>query len=324
MNKKYIAGFIAFIVLVALYSCCFIVNETQQAVITRFGSPVRDTITSAGIYLKLPFVDQANFFEKRILEWDGDVVNPIPTKDKKNIIVDTTARWKITNARRFLERVSTVDMAQSRLDDIIDSNVRDIISRHRLVDIVRNTDRVLDIIKEEQATESLAVVQDQEEIIHKITLGREKITREILKNAQPIIEEYGIELIDVRIKGLMYSNAVLETVYNRMISNYGIKAQSFSSEGDKKKSQIEGKTELEIKTIRSEAYKKAQVLRGEGDAIAAKTYANALLIDPDFYHFQQSLEAYEEAINKNSSLIIGTDSEFFRVLKDGDKTSASQ
>lgn len=317
--KKAILGILAVIVFVVVYSSYFIVNETEQVVITQFGKPVRNAISEAGIYFKIPLVEEANVFEKRILEWDGDVSTPIPTRDKKNIIVDTTARWKIVDPLKFLQSVGTFNSAQSRLDDIIDSNVRDVISSHDLIDIVRNSNRVVDVIRKEAQSESFAALEDKETVTKKISLGREAITRQILKKSQPIISKYGIELIDVRIKGLMYSKTVLETVYKRMISQYGIKAQNLRSEGDKERSQIEGDTEYQVKKIRSEAYRKAQIIRGEGDATAAKIYAETLLIDPDLYHFQRSLEAYAEAIEKNSTIILGADSEFFKVLKNGSK-----
>lgn len=315
--KKIISIIIAFFILGILFSSYFVVNEGEQVVITRFGKSIRQPITEAGIYFKTPIIDTANFFDKRIMEWDGDMTNPIPTKDKKNIIIDTTARWHIVDPLKFMQTVGNETGAQSRLDDIIDSNVRDIISKNDLIEIVRNSNRVIDVLKIEQQGESFNTQPDQEIISSLIQVGREKTTRMILKKSQPIIEKYGIELIDVRIKGAMYSAAVLETVYQRMISQYGIKAQNLRSEGDKKKAEIEGQTELDLKTIRSEAYKKSQLLRGEGDATAAKIYADALKIDPDFYGFQKSLEAYEQIINSNTSLIIGTDSEMFRVLKNG-------
>ena len=286
--------------------------------IARFGKPIGKPITAAGIYFKIPLIDKANFIEKRILEWDGDP-NQIPTKDKKNIMVDSTARWKIVDPLVFLQSVGTEEAAHTRLDDIIDSSVRNTITTHDLIDIVRDSDRVIDVILQEYMMESFAVIQDQEAMAAKITQGRELLTRDILEKSRPIIKSYGIELIDVRIKGLMYSDAVLETVYQRMISQYGIKAQNLRSEGDKKKSKIEGDTELDVKTISSEAYKKTQIVRGEADAEAAKIYADVLQAEPEFYHFQRSLEAYENAINKNSTLIMGADSEFFRVLRDGDK-----
>lgn len=316
--KKSVILIPVFLFLVLSYSSYFIVNEIQQAVITRFGKPIGQPITTAGVYFKIPLVDKVNFIEKRILEWDGDP-NQIPTKDKKNIMVDATARWKIVDPLVFLQSVGTEEAAQTRLDDIIDSSVRNTITSHDLIEIVRDSDRVIDVVLQEYMMESFAVIQDQEAMAAKITRGREILTRDILEKSRPIIKSYGIELIDVRVKGLMYSDAVLETVYQRMISQYGIKAQNLRSEGDKKKSKIEGDTELDVKTISSEAYKKAQIVRGEADAEAAKIYADVLQAEPEFYHFQRSLESYENSINKNSTLIMGADSEFFRVLRDGDK-----
>lgn len=315
--KRTVIAIAALITLIVVYSSYYIVNETQQVVVTRFGKPVSRPISHAGMYFKIPVIDTANLYEKRILEWDGDISTAIPTKDKKNIIVDATARWRITDPLVFLQSVGSEEAAQTRLDDIIDSNLRDTISKHQLIEIVRNSNRVLDVINREYLTEKLAIAQDKEEVTAKIELGRDKITREILKKSQPIIEKYGIELIDVRIKGLMYSQAVLETVYKRMISQYDIKAQNLRSEGDKKKAQIEGEMELEIKQIRSNAYKEAQTIRGEGDAQSTKTYADAYKVNPNFYQFQKSLEAYEHAIDENTTLIMGTDSEFYKVLKEG-------
>ncbi|MCP5464253.1 MAG: protease modulator HflC [Deltaproteobacteria bacterium] len=311
--------FIIFLILglVVVSSSYFVVNETEQVVITRFGAPVRNTIQKAGIYFKAPIVEQANFFEKRILEWDGEASKPIPTRDKKNIIIDATARWRITNPLVFLQSVGSMESAQSRLDDIIDSNVRDIVSKHSLVEIVRNSNRVINIIQQEYESESFAAVQDEESIIREIKDGRDQITRDVLKKSQPIIEKYGIKLIDVRIKGLIYSKVVLENVFRRMTSQYQIKAQNLRSEGDRKKSEIQGETEFELKEIESGAYKQAQIIRGEGDAEAARIYAETLSVDPDFYQFQRSLEAYQEAIKENAVLLMGTESEFFRVLKTG-------
>lgn len=317
--KRYGVLIILFFALIVVYSSYFIVNETEQVVITRFGKPVRQPITTAGIYFKIPLIDKANVFEKRILEWDSDRDEAIPTKDQKNIIIDATARWKIVDPLRFLETVRSEPQAQSRLDDIINSNIKDVITKHQLIEIVRNSNRVLDVIQEEFKEQAYAITQGQEEVTARIEFGREKLTREIITRSQPVIKSFGIELIDVRIKWLMYSQAVLESVYNRMISVYKIKAQNLRSEGDKKRSQIEGETEFEVKQIQSEAYRKAQEIRGEGDALAAKIYAEALSVDPEFYQFQKSLQAYDTAIDNNAFLIMGTDSEFFRVLKYGAK-----
>ncbi|MBU0506470.1 MAG: protease modulator HflC [bacterium] len=318
--KKIVTLIIFVLAITVVSSSFFIVNETEQVVITRFGKPVRNIIKSAGIYFKIPLVEKANIFEKRILEWDGhvDVSEPFLTKDKKSIIVDTTARWRIKEPLQFLQAFHAEDRAQSRLDDIIDSNVRNVIQKMELIEVVRNSNRVLTVIHEENMNDEAALMQDIEEVAQQIHLGRDKITRMILEQSRKDMETWGVELIDVRIKGLIYSQSVLENVFNRMISQYGIKAQNLLSNGDRRRSEIEGKTELEVKQIRSEAYKNAQEIRGHGDATAAKIYAETLTIDPEFYHFQRSLDAYGKAIDKNSTLILGTESEFFRVLKKGD------
>ncbi len=316
--KRIVLGILLILTLIVTYSSYYIVGETELVVVTRFGKSIGSPITTAGIYFKIPIIDTANYFDKRIMEWDGDTTNPIPTKDKKNITVDATARWRIVDPLKFMQTIGSETAAQSRLDDIIDSNVRDVISQHDLIELVRNSNRVLEALQQEKNSESsFTMIQDDEAVTSKIEIGREKTTREILKKSQPIIANYGLELIDVRIKGLMYSQSVLETVYRSMISQYEIKGQNLRSEGDREKSGIEGETELDLKKISSEAYKKSQLLRGEGDAKAAQIFAEALKVDPDFYHFQKSLEAYEESIQGNTTVILGTDSELYRVLKDG-------
>jgi membrane protease subunit HflC len=320
MKKFFLFAFL-FFAFIVFYSSYFIVNEIEQVIITRFGKPIGKPIAQSGLYFKTPIIDKANYFEKRILEWDGDP-NQIPTKDKKNIAVDITARWKIIDPLKFFQTVGNEEGAQTRLDDIIDSAVRNEISNHNLIEIVRNSDRILNVIKKEYELEGLGITQDQEEIADQIKVGRDKLTREILAAATASVEKFGIKLIDVRIKGLMYSQAVLQTVYQRMISQYGIKAQNLRSEGDKKKSKIEGEQELEVKTISSGAFKKSQEIRGQADAEAAKIYANALNVDAEFYHFQRSLETYKNMIGANTTIILGSDSELFKVLKSAGKSGS--
>jgi membrane protease subunit HflC len=315
--KKIVFIVFALIAFIVVYSSYFIVNETEQVVITRFGDPVGKPIMKAGVYFKIPVIDTANYIDKWIQEWDGNVENAIPTRDKKNIIVDTTARWKIVDPLLFIQTVGSTTAAHSRLDDIVDSNVRDIISRHDLIEIVRNSNRVVEVINKDESADLIAAVEDTGTLLSTIQKGRDAITREILSKSKPIIEKYGIELIDVRIKGLMYSKAVLENVYARMNTEYGVKAQRLRSEGDRQKLQIQGQTEYQVKKIRSEAYAKAQGIKGEADATATKIYADAYQMDPAFYNFQKSLEAYQNGVDKNTTLIIGTDAQFFKTLKSG-------
>lgn len=310
--KTLITLFFAFIILGVFSSTMFVVNETEQVVVTRFGRSIGDTIQMPGLYFKIPLIDDARYFEKRILEWDGDT-NQIPTKDKKYIIVETTARWKITNPLTFLQTVGTETGAQTRLDDIIDSSVRNEITSHNLIEIVRNSNRVIDVLKKEQNEAQTEEKTDVDEI----TIGRDQITRNILKKAIPTIEKYGIELIDVRVKGLNYEVSVEDKVYNRMISERNKIAQKLRSEGFAEKAKIQGKLNFDLKKIESEAYREAQKAKGEADAEATRVYANAFGADPELYRFLTSLDAYDKAIGTNGTLVVSTDAEFFKVLKAG-------
>lgn len=313
MKSKLILAILV-VALFAALSCFFIVKETQQVVITRFGRPIGQPITTAGLHFKMPLIDKTVVFEKRVLEWDGDP-NQIPTRDKKYILVDSTARWKIVDALTFLQTVGNETGAQSRLDDIIDSSIRNEITQHDLIEIVRNSNRVLDILNDESeettAEEELGSVN--------ITVGRELITRNVLKDAQIIIRKYGIELTDVRIKGLNYEASVQEKVFNRMISERKKIAEKIRSEGLAEKAKIDGKRHLELKTIEAKAYREAEEVRGEADALSTKTYAEAYLVDADFYNFMASLKSYTDIIDKNGVLIMGTDTEFLKVLKSAGK-----
>lgn len=310
--KKTITIIAIFISLIIVSSGFFIVYETEQVVITRFGKPVGDPIQTPGMYFKIPVIDKATYFDQRILEWDGHP-NQIPTKDKKYILIDTTARWKIIDPLTFLQTVGNETGAQTRLDDIIDSAVRNEVTSHNLIEIVRGSNRVIDVLKEQHLQEK----SEEESTIEKIKVGRDKITRNILKRAKPTIKKYGIDLIDVRIKGLNYEESVREKVYNRMISERKKIAEKLRSEGKAEKAKVKGKLNLELKTIESEAYRQAQEIKGEADAEATKIFAKAYDIDPALYRFLTSLEAYEKAIDKNGSLIMGTNAEFLDVLKKG-------
>jgi len=300
---------IAFI-LVVLGNTFYTLDEGQQAIIVQFGRPVGDTITTAGLQVKLPFIQVVRRFEKRLLVWDGDP-NQIPTKGREFIWVDTTARWRIADARKFLENVATEAGAQSRLDDIIDSVVRDEVSNSELVELVRSTSWV---IPEDQALEAVPK-EREEELKKKIARGREEITRIILNEAQKIIPQYGIELVDVRIKRLDYVKSVREKVYERMISERRRIAAQFRSEGEGRSAEILGEMEKELRQIRSTAYRKVQEIRGRGDAEATLIYGQAYNRDPEFYAFLRTLESYREGDHSNSTLLLTTDSDFYRYLK---------
>jgi membrane protease subunit HflC len=288
----------------------YTLEEGQQAVIVQFGRPVGEPVTEAGLHIKLPFVQEVRRFEKRLLIWDGDP-NQIPTKGREFIWVDTTARWRIVDAKKFLENVASEAGAQSRLNDIIDSVVRDQVSSSELVELVRSAS--WEVPKQEVLEEVPA--EQEEELRKRITRGREEITRTILAEARRIIPQYGIELVDVRIKRLDYVESVREKVYARMISERKRIAAQFRSEGEGRSAEILGTMEKELRQIRSTAYWRVQEIHGKGDAEATRIYGDSFGRNPEFYAFHRTLEVYREGSNKNSVLILTTKSDFYRYLK---------
>jgi membrane protease subunit HflC len=308
---KFTAVILVVATLLILSGTFYILEEGQQAIVLQFGRPVGEPVTDAGLHIKLPFVHEVRRFEKRLLIWDGDP-NQIPTKGREFIWLDTTARWRIADAKKFLESVATEAGAQSRLDDIIDSVVRDQVSGSELVELVRSAS--WEIPKGEVLEEVPAELEA--ELKKTITRGREELTRTILAEARKVIPQYGIELMDVRIKRLNYVESVREKVYARMISERKRIAARFRSEGEGRSAEILGTMEKELRQIRSSAYRRAQEVRGKADAEATRVYGEAYGRDPEFFAFSNTLEAYKEGQNKNSVLILTTDSEFYRYLKE--------
>ncbi len=303
--KKGILLIVVIVAVLLAQNALYVVNEAEQAIVTQFGKPVGDIIPP-GIHLKTPFLQDVNRFEDRILKWDGDP-NQIPTKDKRFIWIDTTARWKITDPLQFFKTVATERGAQSRLDDIIDSVVRDAVSGHLLVELVRGIDYQPEGSEEFEVE---GVVVKPEEM-----LGREQILNNILQKASASTPEYGIELIDVQIKRINYVEQVRTRVYERMINERKKVAAQYRSEGEGEKAEILGQMQRELKTITSEAYRKALEVRGAADAEAAAIYANAYNQDKDFYNFLRTLESYKKTISGNGKMIISTDSDYYRYLK---------
>ncbi len=303
-------GLVAAALAVTLYSAFYTVEEGKQAVIVQFGRPVGAPVTEAGLHVKLPFVQEVLIFEQRILIWDGDP-NQIPTKGREFIWVDTMARWRIADAKKFLESVATEAGATSRLNDIIDSVARDQVSNSELVDLVRSASWVAP--KDELLAEVPAEVQA--ELKKEVVRGREELTRTILAKAREVVPQYGIELVDVRIKRLDYVDSVREKVYARMISERKRIAARFRSEGEGQSAEILGTMEKELRQIRSTAYRQVQEVRGKADAEATRIYGAAYGEDPEFYAFSRTLEAYKEGQNTNSTVILTTDSDYYRYLK---------
>ena len=286
-------------------------QEGQQVVILQFGRPVGAPVTEAGLHFKLPFVQEVRRFEKRLLVWDGDP-NQIPTAGREFIWLDTTARWRIVDPLKFLESVATEQGAQSRLDDIIDSAARDLISANSLVELVRSSswETPKGEVLEEAPKEII------EELRKEVQLGREEITRAILVQARKITPQYGIEVVDVRIKRLNYVESVREKVYARMTSERKRIAARFRSEGEGQSAEVLGNMEKELRQIRSGAYRKVQEIRGKADATATGVYGKAYGQDPEFYAFSRTLEALKEGQNKNSVILLTTDSDYYKYLKD--------
>jgi len=285
---------------------CYTLDETEQAVVTRFGEPIGEAVVTPGLHFKVPFTDTVNSFEKRWLEWSGDP-NQIPTKDKKYIWVDTFARWRISDPLRFFQRVRDERTAQSRLNDIIDGETRNAIANYNLIEAVRVSNRAFE--DEESALNTAQTAAE------KVDIGREKITRAILERASAVVAEFGIELVDVQIRRINYVDEVQTKVFERMISERKRIAEKSRSEGMGRAAEIRGQKELELKRIESEAYRRAEEIRGKADAEATKIYAEAFNKDPEFYQFLRSLEAYRSTVDENTSLLMGTDSDFFQYLR---------
>ena len=297
------------IILIAIFSGAYIIDETEQVIITQFGKAIGKAKKDPGLYFKIPVFQQANFFPKNLLEWDGDP-GQVPTLDKTYIYVDTFARWKIGDPLKFFQTVNNVMGAQARLDDIIDPAVRNFITSYPLIETVRNSNRELDIDEEAGAGHA-----DEERPLGAVKTGREKITQGIMAQAQPKLVAFGIELVDVQIKRLNYVEQVRKSVYGRMIAERKQIAQKFRSEGEGEARIIEGNREKELLRITSEAYKIAQEKMGKADAESTMIYAQAYNQDPEFYTFVKSLDVYEKTMDKESSLLLSTDSDFLQFFK---------
>ncbi len=309
-NKLYVIGFIVVIAILVLTSAFYIVDETEQVVITQFGDPIGEPIKAAGLHIKMPFIQKATFFEERFLEWDGDA-NQIPTADKKYILVNTYARWRIVDALKFYQSVRTEGNAMSRIDDIIDGITRDFISENLLIEIVRNSNRKLAI-----SEENINIIEPDS---LKIEKGRREITRSILEEVKKVVPQYGIDVLDIRIRQINYIENVREKVFDRMISERKRIASLYRSEGQGQRAEIEGQMERELQRITSQAYRTAQEIKGEADAKATRIYANAYSRDPDFYSLWQTLDSYRNTIDSTGSLILSTDSEYLKYLKSASK-----
>jgi membrane protease subunit HflC len=309
-SKGILYGVIVIIVIILFFRAwpMYVVDETEQVVITQFGKAIGKPKTEPGLYFKIPIVQQANRFRKNLLDWDGDP-GQIPTLDKTFISVDTFARWKIVDPLKFFETVNNEIAALGRLDDIIDPAVRNFITSYPLIETVRMTNRELD-------TFEVGIDKVQEiSPLGEVKTGRANIVKGIMEQARPKLAEFGIELVDVKIKRINYVEEVQKSVYARMIAERKQIAEKFRSEGLGEARKIEGDKERDLKQITSEAYRTAQEIKGKADAEATTIYAKAYGLDADFYSFINTLDIYKEALDKDSTLVLSTDSEFFKYMK---------
>lgn len=324
-NISFVLIALTFAAAVTIFSASFVIPEGRQAVITQFGKPIR-SVREAGLHFKSPFIQDVRMIDLRILNWDGNP-NQIPTKDKKYIEVDTTARWKIVDPLKFIQTVQNENGARTRLDAILDGITRDVISSHNLVEAVRNSNTIIETIerrsKEIQAlresSEEGVIVADEEVTgeIELVEIGREKLSQLIIEPARIELASLGIELIDVQFKRISYERSVQEKVYARMISERERIAGKIRSYGKGEKAKIEGKTEKDLNQIESEAYRTVQAIKGEAEGQAIAIYAKAFNQDPDFYRFSRNLEAYERSMSDETKLLLSSQSKFWQVLKEG-------
>lgn len=306
--KKFVQ-LVLLIIIVALgvtvWDGFYVLEEGKQAVITQFGAPVGRPITEAGLKLKTPFIQKINIFEKKILIWDGDP-NQIPTNDKTFIYMENTARWRISDALRFMQAVGSEARAMSLLDNILDGTVRDLVNKNDLIEIIRSSDWSQEFMISDQASADLTQPPK---------LGRDKISQMVLESASKVTPQYGIELIEVMFKRVNYIETVRLKVYERMISERKRIAAEKRSLGEGQKAEILGRVERELKEITSGAKMEATAIKGKADAEATKIYGDTYGKHPEFYAFQKSLESYRDIITDNTSLVLSSDSDLFQYLQ---------
>ncbi|MDZ7683079.1 MAG: protease modulator HflC [Fodinibius sp.] len=288
----------------------YIVDETEQVIITQFGDPVGEAITDPGLKFKIPFAQTANYFDERYLGWDGDR-NQVPTKDKKFIFVDTYARWQITDPLQFFKRLRDERGAQSRLDDILDGETRNAVASHDLVEVVRTSNR--------EPKSGATITDVVEDSLEDISVGRDSLQTRIQQLGNKRAEDLGIKILDFRFKRINYVEDVRQTVYDRMISERNRIADKFRSEGQGEAARINGEKERELDRIQSQAFREAEEIRGQADAKATAIYAEAYNQSStarELYNFTRTMESYSKIFDDKTSIILSTDSEIYRYLND--------
>lgn len=307
MNKSILSFVVIAVLALGALQSAYVVDQAEQAIIVQFGEPIPGIVSKPGLHWKLPFIQEVRRFDKRIIAWDGDVTQ-IPTLGREFVLVDTTARWRITDPLKFLTSVRDEAGARTRLDDLIDSVARDIISETNLEEIIRSRDWSVDAAALDEAG-----VNREDVDLARPKKGRAVLEQEMLAAAAKLMPALGIELVDVRLKRINYIDSVGRQVETRMISERQSIAERFRSEGQGKSSEILGEMERELRRIRSEAERKAAEVRGKADGEATKIYGESYGADPEFYAFFSTLESYK-AMGENTTLVLDADSEFFRYL----------
>lgn len=313
--KSIFAGVAALMLLIVLRTAFYTVKQTQQVIVTQFGKPVGDPVTEPGLHLKLPFIQTVNRIDKRFLEWDGAPV-AIPTRDKTYIHVDTFARWRIDDPKTYFVRLHDERSAQSRLDDILGSETRNAVAKHDLIEIVRS-DKARKPLRDENIKAAAGYVGALG-VLPPIAFGRAKVEAEIKAGASVKMAEFGIALLDVRLKRVNYNPDVLDRIYQRMISERQQIAQRFRSEGEGEAARIAGQRDRDLNEIESTAYRQVQQIRGQADAKASEIYARAYTQSPhaaEFYSFLKSMATYRRVLTKDSTLVLSTDSDLLRYLR---------
>jgi membrane protease subunit HflC len=310
--KKALGFIIAALVLIVLLfvtGTVYTVREDQQVILTQFGKEVGDPITEAGLHFKLPFIVKVNVIEKRVLAWDGESAQ-MPTRDKTYIQVDTFARWEISEPLVYFKTLRDERSALSRLDDILGSETRNAVAKHDLLEVVRST--------KDRKPEKTDLQTEQEAVFEPIKIGRREIENNVYEIAKTKLEDIGINLLDLRFKRINYNQSVAPQIYEQMISERQQIAERFRSEGAGEAARTMGKMEREVKRIESEAYRKIQSILGEADAESTRIYAEAYGGTPEresFYEFVKTLEAYDKILDENTTVILSTDSDLFKLLK---------
>ncbi len=320
--RKFVGWLIAIVVLLIVFlfmGPLYIVNEGNQVVVTRFGSIV-DTHTDAGLYFKIPFLDKVTSYPKLVLSLDGDEQR-IPTKENQFIIVDTTSRWRISDPAKFYQNFTTLENAYNKLSDIIDSSCRTVITQNRLSEIVRSSNIINETAEapeeEDEEAKEIGELVNEATANETVTKGRGELCRLMTVEANKLVPEYGIDLIDIVPRQIKYSDELTESVYNRMIKDRNQVAQAYRSLGEGKKAEWLGKLESDKRTIASEAYRKSEEIKGNADAQAAAIYSEAYNRDPEFYAFWKSMESYKANL-KDYPATYSTKMDYFDYLYSAD------